>query len=539
MSHLMSLPIVLLKEGTDKSQGKSQIIRNINACQIVVDIVKTTLGPRGMDKLIYTDRDVTITNDGATVMNLLNITHPAASILVDIAKSQDDEVGDGTTSVVVVAGELLNEAKGLLNDGIEPNMIIDGFRNACNVAINKLNDLSLNFVNKSEEEKRNILLKCAQTALNSKLVSNHKSFFAELVVNAVYKLGDNLDKLNIGIKKVTGGSCLDTQLIYGVAFKKTFSYAGFEQQPKRLQNPKILLLNVELELKAEKENAEVRIENPNEYNSIVQAEWEIIFKKLNLIKDSGANIVLSRLPIGDIATQFFADNDIFCAGRVEDADLKRTAHATGAIVQTSLYNLNENILGTCGDFEEVQIGNERYNIFKECLKSKSVTIILRGGAKQFIEEVERSINDAIMIVLRCISNSEIVPGAGSIEMQLSKYLRIYSRSICNKEQIVLYSFAKALESIPRYLSHNAGYDSTDILNKLRKKHSEETNVVWYGVDCLEGDIINAYDLCIFEVTKIKRNVIYSATEAACLILSIDETIKNPSSADKAPRNPYA
>uniref|UniRef100_A0A8C9GX69 T-complex protein 1 subunit eta n=1 Tax=Piliocolobus tephrosceles TaxID=591936 RepID=A0A8C9GX69_9PRIM len=539
MSHLMSLPIVLLKDGTDKAQGKSQIIRNINACQIIVDIIKTTLGPRGMDKLIYNERDVTITNDGATVMNLLNISHPAASILVDIAKSQDDEVGDGTTSVVVVAGELLNEAKGLLNDGIEPNIIIDGFRTACNVVIKKLNELSLNFSNKNEEEKKNILLKCAQTALNSKLISNHKNFFATLVVNAAYQLGDSLDKRNVGIKKVTGGSCLDTQLIYGVAFKKTFSYAGFEQQPKTFSNPKILLLNVELELKAEKENAEVRIDNPNDYNSIVQAEWNIIFKKLKLIKDSGANIVLSKLPIGDIATQYFADNDIFCAGRVEDADMKRTANATGAVVQTSLLNLNKDILGECGKFEEVQIGNERYNIFKDCLKTKTVTFILRGGAKQFIEEVERSINDALMIVLRCINNAEIVPGAGSIEMQLSKALRVYSRSICNKEQIVLYAYAKSLESIPRYLSHNAGFDSTDILNKLRKKHSEKTSDVWYGVNCLQGDIINAYDHCIFEVTKIKRNVIYSATEAACLILSIDETIKNPSSANNAARSPYS
>uniref|UniRef100_A0A8C9LIV7 CCT-eta n=1 Tax=Piliocolobus tephrosceles TaxID=591936 RepID=A0A8C9LIV7_9PRIM len=388
-----------------------------------------------MDKLIYNERDVTITNDGATVMNLLNISHPAASILVDIAKSQDDEVGDGTTSVVVVAGELLNEAKGLLNDGIEPNIIIDGFRTACNVVIKKLNELSLNFSNKSEEEKKNILLKCAQTALNSKLISNHKDFFAKLVVNAAYQLGDSLDKRNVGIKKVTGGSCLDTQLIYGVAFSKTFSYAGFEQQPKTFSNPKILLLNVELELKAEKENAEVRIDNPNDYNSIVQAEWSIIFNKLKLIKDSGANIVLSKLPIGDIATQYFADNNIFCAGRVEDADMKRTAKATGAVVQTSLLNLNKDILGECGIFEEVQIGNERYNIFKDCLKTKTVTFILRGGAKQFIEEVERSINDALMIVLRCINNAEIVPGAGSIEMQLSKALRVYSRSICNKEQI--------------------------------------------------------------------------------------------------------
>lgn len=535
----MSMPIVVLKEGTDTSQGKSQIIRNINACQIVVDIVKTTLGPRGMDKLIYTEKEVTITNDGATVMSLLNISHPAASILVDIAKSQDDEVGDGTTSVVVVTGELLNEAKNLLNDGIEPNLIIDGFRNACNVCINKLNELSLNFSDKPEEEKKNILLKCAQTALNSKLISNHKAYFAELIVKAVNQLGNNPDKSNIGIKQVTGGSCVDTQLICGVAFKKTFSYAGFEQQPKRFENPKILLLNVELELKAEKENAEVRIDNPKEYDSIVKAEWEIIFNKLNLIKDSGANIVLSKLPIGDIATQFFADHNIFCAGRVENDDLKRTAVATGASIQTSLFNLNESVLGSCGVFEEVQIGNERYNIFKDCPKTKSVTIILRGGAKQFIEEVERSINDAIMITLRCIKNSEIVPGAGSIEMQLSKHLRIYSRSICNKEQIVLYSFAKALESIPRNLSHNAGFDSTDILNKLRKKHAETASETWYGVDCMEGDILNAYDHCIFEATKIKRNIIYSATEAACMILSIDETIQNPSSTDKTSRNPYA
>jgi len=382
MSQFLHAPIILLKEGTDTSQGKGQIISNINACQIVVDILKTTLGPRGMDKLLHDEHDVTITNDGATVMQKLNIIHPAAKILADIAKAQDDEVGDGTTSVVILAGELLNEAKSFVEDGMHPQIIIKGYRRACEEALAKLKDIRINLSSKTPEERSVLLQRCAETSLNSKLVSGQKQFLGKMVVQAVSLLDDTLDKDMIGIKKVTGGSVSESLLVEGVAFKKTFSYAGFEQQPKKFINPKILLLNLELELKAEKENAEIRLDNPENYQSIVDAEWKIIYEKLDNIVNVGAQVVLSRLPIGDLATQYFADRNISCAGRVEESDLKRTARATGAQVQTTVNNISSDVLGTCGEFEEVQLSGERYNLFKYCPKTKSATIILRGGAQQ-------------------------------------------------------------------------------------------------------------------------------------------------------------
>merc|ERR1719162_1853274 len=276
--------------------------------------------------------ETTITNDGATVMKKLNIVHPAAKILVDIARAQDSEVGDGTTSVVVLAGELLKEAKGFLEDGLAAPQIIKGYRTAGNLVLKKLQEMAVDLTDKSPEEKRSMLIKCAETTLTSKLVADYKEFFADMIVNAVSMLGDhNVDvgSSAVGIKKVTGGSVTDSLLIDGVAFKKTFSYAGFEQQPKRFTNPKILLLNLELELKAEKDNAEVRITDPSQYQSIVDAEWKIIYTKLEEIVNTGAQVVLSRLAIGDLATQYFADRNIFCAGRVDTDDLERTRRATG------------------------------------------------------------------------------------------------------------------------------------------------------------------------------------------------------------------
>ena len=268
--------------------------------------------------------------------------------------------------------------------------------------------------------------------MNSKIISKYKEFFSEMVVNAVEHLEEDLDKNFIGIKKVTGGSVTDSFMVEGVAFKKTFSYAGFEQQPKKFENPKIVLLNVELELKSEKENAEIRLENPDDFQKVVDAEWRLIYEKLEKIVASGAKVILSRLPIGDLATQYFADRGIFCAGRVQNDDLLRTAKSTCGVVQTTINSLTEDVLGTCGVFEEVQIGSERYNIFKGCTGSKSCTIVLRGGADQYIDEAERSLNDAIMIVRRAVKAQSVVAGGGAIEMELSRYLREHLRTISGK-----------------------------------------------------------------------------------------------------------
>jgi T-complex protein 1 subunit eta len=482
-----------------------------------------------MDKMITSDRDTTISNDGATIIKLLEIVHPAAKTLADVAKSQDNEVGDGTTSVTLFSAELLKEAKNFIEDGMHSQVIVSGYWKALNVAREKLKELSYGIDEKSPEEKRNLLIKCAETSLNSKLIASYKEFFSEIVVSAVEHLEDYMDKSLIGIKHVSGGSITDTMLIDGVAFKKTFAYAGFEQQPKHFDNPKIIILNIELELKAERENAEIRIENPDDYQSIVDAEWKIIYTKLENIVNTGANVVLSKLPIGDLATQYFADRNIFCAGRVPDDDIKRVSKATGAMLSHTTHNLREESLGTCGLFEEKQVGAERYNIFSKCTNAKTATIILRGGAEQFIEEAERSIHDAVMVVKRATKASSIVPGGGAVEMELSKEVRNYGMKVSGKEQLVILAYAKALEVIPRQLAQNSGFDSVDIVNKLRQKHAIGQDGATWGVNCFQGGICDTYVNFVWEPTMLKCNVLSAATEAACTVLSVDQTIKNPKS----------
>lgn len=508
----------------------------------------------------------TISNDGATIMRLLDIVHPAAKTLVDIAMSQDAEVGDGTTTVVLLAGELLREAKPFIEEGVHPRSLIKAFRQAARLAVARVRELSVDIQGKDEAERRSLLEKCAMTSMNSKLVSGEKEFFGKMVVDAVSKLDPSLlDLRMIGIKKVQGGSLRDSFLVDGVAFKKvrvplvasypwgqaqctqpecraspdpsshfsppqTFSYAGFEQQPKKFEHPKILLLNIELELKAEKENAEIRLDDPTKYQTIVDAEWNIIYEKLENCRKSGAKIVLSRLAIGDLATQYFADHDIFCAGRVAEDDMARVAEATSAKVQTTVNNLDTAVLGTCALFEERGVGNERYNLFTGCPSARTATMVLRGGSEQFIDEAHRSLHDAIMIVRRALKNPAVVPGGGAIDMELSKFLREEARKIEGKSQLFVSAFAKALEVIPRQLCDNAGFDATDVLNKLRQKHhlpsGEGRN---FGVDVNTGGVVDTYGSFVWEPSLVKINAVQAASEAACLVLSVDETVRNPAS----------
>ncbi|KAJ6717156.1 CHAPERONIN [Salix koriyanagi] len=450
-------------------------------------------------------------------MKLLDIIHPAAKILVDIAKSQDSErkcdfsskydtriyigmrllafsargrVGDGTTTVVLLAGEFLKEAKPFVEDGVHPQNLIRSYRTACNLAIEKVKELASSIEGKSLEEKKSLLAKCAATTLSSKLIGGEKEFFASMVVDAVIAIGND-DRLNmIGIKKVPGGTMRDSFLI--------------------------LLLNIELELKSEKENAEIRLSDPSQYQSIVDAEWNIIYDKLDKCAQSGAKIVLSRLAIGDLGTQYFADRDIFCAGRVSEEDLQRVAAATGGTVQTTINNVIDEVLGTCEIFEEKQVGNERFNIFNGCPSGTTATIVLRGGADQFIEEAERSLHDAIMIVRRAMKNSTVVAGGGAIDMEISRCL-------------------STLMQKPSRLSHGnyvimLGYDATDVLNKLRQKHALPSGEgAPYGVDINTGGIVDSFSNFVWEPAVVKINAINAATEAACLILSVDETVKNPKS----------
>ncbi|XP_027194193.1 chaperonin containing TCP1 subunit 7 [Dermatophagoides pteronyssinus] len=527
MMRLMNPPIILLKDGTENTQGKAQVISNITACQAVAEAVRTTLGPRGMDKMIVNQKgEMTISNDGATILKKLDIVHPGAKTLVDIARSQDDEVGDGTTSVALIAAEFLKQVKPFVEEGVHPQVIIRSFRKGLQIILKQFDELSVKFSVNDPKLKRELLEKCAATTLSSKIVAHQKDFFAKMVVNAVMQLDELLPMNMIGIKKEKGGALEESLLVAGVAFKKTFSYAGFEMQPKTYENPKIALLNIELELKAEKDNAEVRVDSVDEYQRVVDAEWQILYDKLEKIWKSGAKVVLSKLPIGDVATQYFADRDMFCAGRVQDEDLRRTMQACGGAILTTVSDLGDGNLGRCEHFEERQIGKERYNFFTGCPNSKTVTIILRGGAEQFIEETERSLHDAIMIVRRALKNDSIVAGGGAIEMELSRILRDYSRTIAGKEQLIIAAMAKSLEVIPRQLCDNAGFDATNLLNRLRKRHSEP-NGKWYGIDVRSEDISDNYEACVWEPSVVKRNAMIAATEATCLILSVDETIKAP------------
>ncbi|KAF9056018.1 chaperonin Cpn60/TCP-1 family [Panaeolus papilionaceus] len=531
----MQPTVVLLKEGTDTSQGKPQLLSNISACLAISETLASTLGPRGMDKLIVNERgEAQITNDGATILKLLDIVHPAARTLVDIARAQDAEVGDGTTSVVLLAAQFLKEVRGFIEEGISPHIIMKGFRQASQLALDKIKELQIPVVKSDPEQFRSLLIKCASTSMSSKLIHSEKPFFSNMVVEAIQSLDqDDLDESLIGVKKIPGGGLQDSLLVKGVAFKKTFTYAGAEQQPKHFVDPLIICLNVELELKAEKDNAEVRVDAVSEYQAIVDAEWEIIYRKLQAIESTGAKVVLSKLPIGDLATQWFADRDIFCAGRVGAGDLRRVVQAVGGSVQSTCSDIAREHLGTCGLFEERQIGGERYNIFEGCPKAKTCTLLLRGGAEQFIAEVERSLHDALMVVKRAVRNGEVVAGGGAIEMELSTHIRKHALSIPGKMQLIMTAFAKALEIIPRQICDNAGLDSTDVLNKLRKRHADGER--WYGVD-VDGEegIRDNLKAFVWEPSLVKMNAISSATEAACLILSVDETVRNPQSEAQNP-----
>uniref|UniRef100_A0A914KKA8 T-complex protein 1 subunit eta n=4 Tax=Meloidogyne incognita group TaxID=654580 RepID=A0A914KKA8_MELIC len=530
----MSVPIILLREGTQTKQGRGQILSNISACCAVADSVRTTLGPRGLDKLLVDSKgQTTISNDGATILKQLDIVFPAAIVMSDIAKSQDAEVGDGTTSVVILAAEFLKAAKPFIEEGVSPQLIIKAFEDASKEAIKKLRELAVKIVGTTESIE--MLVRCAATTLSSKLLKQERHHFSTMVVDAVSYLDIDLPLNMIGIKKVSGGSIRDSRLVKGVAFKKAFSYAGFEMQPKHYKKPLIAVLNIELELKAEKDNAELRIGSVADYHEVVNAEWTILYNKLEKIHESGAKIVLSKLPIGDVATQWFADRDMFCAGRVHDEDIERVLASCGGSLLTTVSQVDASVLGCCDEFYEQQVGSERYNFFTGGSKAKSCTLVLRGGSEQFIAETERSLHDAIMIVRRAMRNDSIVAGGGAIEIELSRHILELGNKREMKDQFFWKGYAKAFEAIPQQLCQNAGLDAITMLGELRAAHAKGQK--WCGIDIQAERVADNMEGCIWEPALVKENAIISATEAACLILSIDQTIKNVKSANEMPGLP--
>lgn len=483
----------------DCRSGIPQILSNIEVCEAVAANLSTTLGPYGLDKLFY-GKKLLVTNDGATILESMDFKHPVAKMLASLSKSQDNEVGDGTTSVILLTSAVLNCLQPLISEGFPLDIIKKVLKDIKRSAIEHLKTLSVEFTTDN-------LRKLAETSLNSKNIRSDKSHFANLLVEIL----SNEDDVNVD--KVPGGALSDSFLVKGIAFKKTFTYAGYEQQPKKILNPKICCLNIELEWKNERENAELRIGSVEEYQKMVDAEWKIINDKLEDISNSGANVVLSSASIGDYATQYFARKGIFSAGRVQC--LPRIVKAfNGKISSTTKYIC----LGSCDVFEERQLGDTRYNYFQS-ENSKACTLILRGPGSEILDEIERSVHDAVCVVKTALKNRNIVCGGGSVEMQLSKLCRDLSFKADPEEMFAYKAFSMAFEKIPSQLAANFGLDPVTILQELRQAHCLG---ITSGVSLKGAD--DMAKMGILEPMEVKLNMLKAAFDAVDAILSIDSTI---------------
>lgn len=483
----------------DSRSGIAHVISNVEVCNSVAEQLSTTLGPYGLDKLFY-GKKLLLTNDGATILQNLDFKHPVAKMLCSLSKSQDDEVGDGTTSVVLLTSSILSSLLSLIKDGFPIETIrksLVGIRKQC---IDHLETLKVEF---SEEN----LIKLAETCLNSKNVRGDKNHFAKLLVEALTHDED------AHIDKVSGGSLSDSFVVEGIAFKKPFTYAGYEQQPKKIVKPKVCCLNIELEWKSERDNAEMRIEGVDEYQRVVDAEWQIIDQKLEDIVNSGAKVVLSSMPIGDYATQYFARKGIFSAGRVHG--LSRIAKALNAKITSTTKYIQT---GNCDLFEERQLGDSRYN-YLESKDTNARTLILRGPGSEILDEVERSVHDAVCVIKTALKHRNIVCGGGSVEMQMSKLCRDNSFKRETEEFFVYRAISMAFERIPVQLAINSGLDPTKVLQELREAH---ITTCYCGVGRNGSEEMR--EIGVFEPLEVKKNMLKCAFNATDAILSIDSTI---------------
>ncbi|KAI5176235.1 T-complex protein 1 subunit eta [Pancytospora epiphaga] len=484
----------------DSRSGISQILSNIAVCNNVSQMLSTTLGPYGLDKLFY-GKTLIVTNDGATILENMEFKHPIARMLASLSKTQDKEVGDGTTSVIILAAEILNSLSPYIRERYPLEKVFETINELRKLCVKRIDELSVEL---TEEN----LKKLAQTCLNSKSIRNEREYFADMLIKGLSCSG------NLYISKVPGGSLSDTVLVDGIAFEKTFTYAGYDQQPKKIKNPKICLLNVELEWKSEKENAEIRVEGVGEYQKLVDSEWGIIREKLDDIISKGANVVLSSLPIGDYATQYFASKNVFSAGRVQNLD--RICESLNGSISSSTKFIT---LCTCDLFEERQLGKFRYNYF-EGAGIKTRTLILRGPGSDALEEVERAVHDATCVIKTALKSRGVVTGGGSVEMQLSKMLRDVAISAEDERVLICKTFSKAFEKIPSVLAANFGLDSVFVVQELRKAHSSSSQ---YAGVCLNG-VGDMFESGVFEPAEVKKNMVSAAFNVAEAILLVDSTI---------------
>src|SRR5919202_780794 len=522
------MPVLILKEGSTQTKGRDAQKNNIIAAKTVAEIVRTSLGPRGMDKMLVNSLgDVTITNDGATILKEIDVQHPAAKMMVEISKATDNEVGDGTTSTVVLAGSLLSKAEDLIAKDVHPTVVVDGYRMASEKAIEILKEAST----KVDATNRQILGKIAHTSMASKLVSINADPLSKIVIDAVLavaeKLADNnfkVDADNIKIDKKAGGSIDDTKLIQGIVLDKEVVHGAM---PKRVENAKIALLNSALEIEKTEMSAEIRISDPQQMQMFLEEENRMLKSMVDKIKSSGANVVLCQKGIDDIAQHYLAKENILAVRRVKESDMTKMARATGARVVNNLDDLTAKDLGAADLVEERKVETDKWVFIEGAKHPKSVTILIRGGSQRVVDEAERSIHDALMVSKDVLEKPAIVAGGGAPEAYAASKLREWASTLSGREQLAAEKFAEALEVIPLSLAENAGMDPIDTITELRSRQSKGAK--WTGVDARNAKIVDISKLDIVEPLVVKEQIIKSATEAASMILRIDDVIASSKS----------
>lgn len=523
VSQLGGQPILILPEKVQRYLGRDAQRMNIMAARVIAESVRTTLGPRGMDKMLVDNLgDITITNDGVTILEEMDVEHPAAKMMVEVSKAQEDEVGDGTTTAVVLAGELLKKSEELLEQDIHPTVIISGYRLAAEEAQRILEKMATP-VTKDDEK---ILKQIAKTSMSSKGSEIHGDKLAELCVRAVKQIVEEADgKIeadidNIKVEKKTGGSSADTQLIKGIVLDKEVVHPGM---PKRVENAKIALLNLALEVKKTETDAKINITDPEQLKRFLDEEQRMLKEMVDQIKSVGANVVFCQKGIDDVAQHYLAKAGILAARRVKESDMEKLARATGGNCVTNIKDLSPKDLGTAELVEERKIAGDEMIFVEGCKDPRAVSILVRGGTEHVVDEVERAVHDAISVVSAAIEDGKIVAGGGAPEIEVAKGLRDYSESVGGREALAVNAFADAIEVIPRTLAENAGLDPIDILVQLRSAH-EKNGGKNIGVDVISGKVLNTLEKGIVEPLRVKVQAIKSATEVTEMILRIDDVI---------------
>jgi len=527
-------PVVFLTEGTKRTRGRDAQRINILIAKAVANAVKSTLGPKGMDKMIVDELgDVTISNDGATILDEMSIDHPAGKMMVEVAKTQDDEVGDGTTTAVVIAGGLLKRAENMLDDDIHPSIIINGYRLAAKKAKEELRKVA----DEVSFNDKQVLKSIALTSMTGKAAESAEEL-ADLVVDAITKIADeengkiSIDIDNVKIEKKQGASLSESQLIDGIVIDKEVVHGGM---PKKIKDAKIALIDAALEIKETETDAKIEITSPEQMQAFLDQEEGMLRKMVEKIKNSGANVVICQKGIDDLAQHFLAKEGIMAVRRVKKSDMDALVRATGGKIVTRLNDLSEKDLGKADLVQEKKIAGDNMVFIEGCSNPKAVSLLVRGGSEHVVDEAERAVHDALMSTATAIKDGKIVAGGGSIEVEIAMKLRDYAKTIGGREQLAIEAFADTLEEIPRTLAETAGMNPLDTLVNLRSKHGSKGNK-YIGVDVMKGKLANMKELNVIEPMSVKTQAITSGTEVAEMILRIDDIIAG-SSKEKSPPTP--